>query len=388
MTKMKTLFKNANVLPIESKPFKGDVLVDNGKIKSMGDLKDKGDKETEIIDLEGKYLLPGFIDAHSHIGLWEEGVNEPISSDGNEWTDPVTADIKAIDGFDPEDEAIDRALRGGVTTVMIVPGSANPIGGQGAIIKFKSRIVNEMIVREPAGLKMAFGENPKRVYGEQKKTPSTRLGVASIIRSYFTKVQDYMKKKENYEREGKVFFERDLKLEAGEKVLRGEVPARIHAHRYDDILTAIRIAQEFSFKFVIEHGTEGYKIADYLKNNNIPVVVGPLMTFRTKRELKDMTMASIKILNEKGILTALMCDHPVIPLEYASVQAASALKYGAKEEDLLKMLTLNAAKILGIEDRVGSIKKGKDADLVIWSGHPFDMKSVVEAVYIEGIRII
>ncbi|MGC8544725.1 amidohydrolase [Athalassotoga sp.] len=384
---MKLLLKNATVFSITSKPFKGDVLVENSKIYEVGELIKK-DEDTEVIDLAGKYLFPGFIDAHSHIGLKEESVNDPVGSDVNEMTDPITADVKAIDGFNPEDDAIDRALSGGVTTVMIVPGSGNPVGGQGAIIKFKSKIVDEMIVKEPAGLKMAFGENPKRVYGDQKKTPSTRLGVAAVVRAYFTKVQDYMKKKEIAQKDGKPFTERDLKLEAGEKVLKGEIPARIHAHRYDDILTAARIADEFGFKFVIEHGTEGYKIVDLLKAKEIPVVVGPLMTFRTKRELKDMTMESIKILNEKGVLISLMCDHPVVPLEYASIQAASALRYGAREEDLLKMLTINPAKILGISDRTGSIEKGKDADLVIWSGHPFNARSKVESIYIEGIKIM
>ncbi len=384
---MKLLFKNATVFPITFKSFKGDVLVKDSKIYKVGE-SIKKDEDTEVIDLAGKYLFPGFIDAHSHIGLKEESVNDPVGSDVNEMTDPITADVKAIDGFNPEDPAIDRALSGGVTTVMIVPGSGNPVGGQGAIIKFKSKIVDEMIVKEPAGLKMAFGENPKRVYGDQKKTPSTRLGVAAVVRTYFTRVQDYMKKKEIARKDGKPFTERDLKLEAGEKVLKGEIPARIHAHRYDDILTAARIADEFGFKFVIEHGTEGYKIVDLLKTKGIPVVVGPLMTFRTKRELKDMTMESIKILNEKGVLVSLMCDHPVVPLEYASIQAASALRYGAREEDLLKMLTINPAKILGISDRTGSVEKGKDADLVVWSGHPFDARSKVEGVYIEGIKIM
>ncbi|MCL5032154.1 MAG: amidohydrolase [Thermotogae bacterium] len=384
---MKLLFKNATVFPITFKSFKGDVLVKDSKIYKVGE-SIKKDEDTEVIDLAGKYLFPGFIDAHSHIGLKEESVNDPVGSDVNEMTDPITADVKAIDGFNPEDPAIDRALSGGVTTVMIVPGSGNTVGGQGAIIKFKSKIVDEMIVKEPAGLKMAFGENPKRVYGDQKKTPSTRLGVAAVVRTYFTRVQDYMKKKEIARKDGKPFTERDLKLEAGEKVLKGEIPARIHAHRYDDILTAARIADEFGFKFVIEHGTEGYKIVDLLKTKGIPVVVGPLMTFRTKRELKDMTMESIKILNEKGVLVSLMCDHPVVPLEYASIQAASALRYGAREEDLLKMLTINPAKILGISDKTGSVEEGKDADLVVWSGHPFDARSKVEGVYIEGIKIM
>lgn len=384
---MNLLLKNATVFPITSKPFRGDVLVQSSKIHEIGESIKKG-KDTQVVDLSGKYLLPGFIDAHSHIGLSEEGVNGPIGTDVNEMTDPVTADVKAIDGFNPEDPAIDRALAGGITTVMIVPGSANPVGGQGAIIKFKSRIVNEMVIKEPAGLKLAFGENPKRVYGEQKKTPSTRLGVAAVVRTYFTKVQDYMKKKEIAQKDGKPFTERDLKLEAGERVLKGEIPARIHVHRYDDILTATRIANEFGFKFVIEHGTEGYKIVDFLKTNGIPVVAGPLMTFRTKRELKDMTMESLRILNEKGVLASLTCDHPVVPLEYASIQAAVILRYKVKEEDALKMLTINPAKILGMEERIGSIEKGKDADLVVWSGHPFDARSKVESVYIEGIKIV
>ena len=382
---MKILFKGAKVFPISSVPFKGDVLVEDGKIKEMGEnVSSNGDR---IVDLKGKFLFPGFVDAHSHIGLYEEGVGSLYSSDGNEMTDPVTPHVRAIDAFNPQDPAILRALKGGVTTVMILPGSANPIGGQGAILKLNLSTVDKMIVKESAGLKMAFGENPKRVYGEQKKTPSTRIGVAAVVRDYFLKVQDYMVEKELAKKEGKPFTKRNLKYEIGEMVLKGEIPARIHAHRADDILTAMRIAEEFDFNFVIEHGTEGYKIVDILKEKKIPVVAGPFMAFRTKYELKDMTMKAIKILNENGILASLMCDHPVIPLEYASIQAAAALRYGAKEEDLLKMLTINPAKILGIDDRIGTIEKGKDADLVVWSGHPFDMSSKVESVYINGEKI-
>ncbi len=383
---MEIIFKNAKIFPITSEPFIGDLLVKEGKIAEIG--KDLESGTAEIIDLSGKYLFPGFIDAHSHIGLYEEGVGNYYASDGNEMTDPVTADVKAIDAFNPQDPAIKRALAGGVTTVMVVPGSANPIGGQGAIMKLKPSTVEEMIVKEPAGLKMAFGENPKRVYGEQKKTPATRLGVAAVVRNYFMKVQDYMKKKAAAEKDGKEFTDRDPKLEIGEMVLKGKIPARIHAHRADDILTAARIADEFGFKFVIEHATEGYKVADVLKDRDVPVVVGPMLTFRTKFELKDMTMESVRILNEKGILAALMCDHPVIPLEYATVQAATAMRYGAGEEDLLRMLTVNPAKILEMENRLGSLEKGKDADVVAWNGHPFDMKATVDSVYIDGIRVL
>ncbi len=383
---MKTLFKNGKVFPISSNPFVGDVLVEDGKIKAIGALNETD--ADEVVELNGKYLFPGFVDAHSHIGLYEEGVGAYYASDGNEMTDPITPHVRAIDAFNPADPAIPRALSGGITTVMILPGSANPIGGQGAILKLNPTNVDKMIVKSPAGMKMAFGENPKRVYGEQKKTPATRLGVAAVVRDFFMKVQDYMAEKALAKEEGKPFTKRDSKLEIGELVLSKKIPARIHAHRADDILTAIRIAEEFDFDFVIEHGTEGYKIVDVLREKNVKVVAGPLLTFRTKYELKDMTMKALKILIENGITASLMCDHPVIPLEYSTVQAATALRYGSKEEDLLKMLTINPAKILGMENRIGTIEKGKDADLVIWTGHPFDMHSVVESVYIEGEKIL
>jgi len=382
---MDLLLKAGTVYPITGAPFKGDILIRNGKIQQVAE--NIHAENVEVIDATGKYIFPGFVDAHSHIGVFEEGAGEMFYQDGNEMTDPLTPEVRVIDAFYPEDPAIKRALSGGVTTVMVVPGSANPVGGQGAILKFKSKIVDEMIVKEPAGLKMATGENPKRVYGSMNKAPATRLGVGASIRKYFQNVKNYMAKKEKAKEKGETFEEIDPKLEIGEKVLRREIPARIHAHRADDILTAIRISEEFGFNVVIEHATEGYKIADYLKEKNIPVVLGPIFGFRTKLELKDMTFESIKIINEKGILAAMMCDHPVIHLEHTTIQLGTALRYGAKEDDLLKMVTINPAKILGIDDRVGSIEAGKDADLVIWSGHPFEFRSVVERVFIEGKEV-
>lgn len=378
---MKILFKNANIYPITSEPFKGDLLIENGKIKELA--KNIRAKADEVIDVEGKYIFPGFVDAHSHIGVFEEGVGEGYYQDGNEMTDPNTAQVRVIDAFYPEDAAIKRALEGGVTTVMVVPGSANPIGGQGAILKFKSKIVDEMIIKEPAGLKMAMGENPKRVYGSQKKLPSTRLGSVAVIREYFLKVQNYMKKKEKGD-----FYEFDLKMEIGEKVLKREIPARIHAHRADDIITAIRLSEEFGFDLVIEHATEAYKIVDYIKEKGVSLVLGPLFGFRTKLELKDMSFEALRIINEKGILAGLMCDHPVLHLEHANVQAALGMRYGAKEEDLIKMLTINPAKILKIDDRVGSLEPGKDADIAIWNHHPFDIRAKAESVYIEGKKVL
>ncbi|KAF2957782.1 amidohydrolase [Thermotoga sp. Ku-13t] len=378
---MKLLFKNATVFPITSKPFVGDVLVEDGKISKVGQIKPT--RSVEVIDLEGKFLLPGFIDAHAHIGLYPEGLGS-TESEGNETTDPVTAHLQALDAFYPEDESIKKALSGGVTTAFVVMGSGNPVGGMGFIAKFKGKTVMDMCLVNPAGVKMALGENPKRVYSEKKMMPTTRMGTAAVIRTFLLKSQDYMKKKEQALKEGKEFLERDPKYEVGEKLLKRELPARIHAHRMDDIVTAIRLAEEFNLRIVLEHCTEGYRVADLLASKKIPVVAGPLMTFATKLELRNMTMEALKILVEKKVLVALMCDHPVIPLEFASVQAATAMRYGMKEEELLKMLTINPAKILGLEERIGSIEVGKDADLVVWSGHPFDMKSVVERVYIDG----
>ena len=378
----KVLIKGGTVVSVTSETFVGDVLLEDGKISKVGkNIKVKAD---EVIDATGKYVLPGFIDAHSHIGLYEEGIG--FMQDGNEMTDPVTPDVRAIDAFNPYDVAIKHALNGGFTTVMIVPGSANVIGGQGAIVKFKSNIVDYCIVKSPAGLKMATGENPKRVYGDMKKTPSTRLGIAAVMRNYFMKVQDYMEKKRRAIEKDGVFLDRDPKLEIGELVLKGVIPARVHAHRAQDIATAIRIAKEFNFKLVIEHGTEAYKIADYLKENNVPVVVGPF-GFRTKIETKDLTYENVRILNEKGVLCAIMVDHPVTHLEFANMHAALAMKYGAKKEDILRMLTINPAKILGIDDKVGSIEVGKDADIVIWSDDPFMPQARVEKVFIEGKEV-
>lgn len=379
---MSKLIKGGFVVTVTGESFIGDVLIEGGKIAKVG--KNIKSKNAEVIDATGKYVLPGFIDAHSHVALFEEGIGS--AQDGNEVGDPITADVRAIDAFNPYDIAIKRALDGGFTTVMILPGSANVIGGQGAIVKFKSNIVDYCIVKSPAGLKMATGENPKRVYGSMNKLPSTRLGIAAIMRSYFMKVQDYMEKKRRAIEKDGAFLDRDPKLEIGELVLKGEIPARIHAHRAQDIVTAIRVAKEFNFKLVIEHGTEAYKVVDYLVENNVPVVVGPF-GFRTKIELKDQTYDNIRILNEKGVLTAIMVDHPVNPLEYANMQAAIAMKYGAKKEDLLKMLTINPAKILGIDNMVGSIEVGKDADIAIWDNDPFLPQARVEKVFIEGNEV-
>ncbi|MBP7237966.1 MAG: amidohydrolase [Petrotogaceae bacterium] len=373
---MDVLIKKGFICPVVGKAFTGDILISGGKIKKISESVTA--KDAQIIDAKGKFILPGFIDAHSHIGLFEEGVGQ-YYQDGNEATDPLTPQVRAIDAFNPQDSAIKKALSGGVTTTMILPGSANAVGGQGAIIKLNSQIVDQMIVRQPAGLKMALGENPKRFYGESmKRTPGTRLGTAAMIREYFVKTQSYSEKKQKGD------YEKDLRYEIGEMVLKREIPARIHAHRMDDILTAVRIASEFGFDFVIEHATEAYKIIEYLKARDVKMVLGPLFSFATKLELKDKTFEAVSIAVKNNVPVALMCDHPVVPMEYTVMQLGTALKYGVSEEELLKLVTINPARILKIDDSTGSLEKDKDADIVIWSGNPFEMKSYVEQVLIQG----
>jgi len=373
---MDVLIKKGFICPVVGKALTGDILISGGKIKKISESVTA--KDAQIIDAKGKFILPGFIDAHSHIGLFEEGVGQ-YYQDGNEATDPLTPQVRAIDAFNPQDSAIKKALSGGVTTTMILPGSANAVGGQGAIIKLNSQIVDQMIVRQPAGLKMALGENPKRFYGESmKRTPGTRLGTAAMIREYFVKTQSYSEKKQKGD------YEKDLRYEIGEMVLKREIPARIHAHRMDDILTAVRIASEFGFDFVIEHATEAYKIIEYLKARDVKMVLGPLFSFATKLELKDKTFEAVSIAVKNNVPVALMCDHPVVPMEYTVMQLGTALKYGVSEEELLKLVTINPARILKIDDSTGSLEKDKDADIVIWSGNPFEMKSYVEQVLIQG----
>lgn len=361
---------------------KGTILVDGCKIAEIGENLTPPEG-AEIIDATGKYVLPGFIDAHSHVGIFEEAVGE-IGEDGNEWTDPVTPQLRALDAVNPADKAFEDAVRGGITCVFTGPGSANVIGGQSIAMKTFGKVIDRMVVKAPAGLKVAFGENPKRVYAEQKKMPSTRMGTAALLRETLVKALNYKHKKQKDTKDPDKVFEIDLKMEVLCDVLDKKLPLRAHAHRADDILTAIRIAKEFNVDIVIEHCTEGHLIADELVEAKVPAVVGPSLTSRSKVELKDLSFKTPGILASRGVKVAIMTDHPVIPVQYLPVCAALAVKEGMKPEDALKAITINAAEIIGIADRVGSLEKGKDADIVLWDGHPLDIKSQPSAVIIEG----
>ena len=364
---------------------RGTVLIDGGQIRAVGE-EIAVPAAAEVIDGAGKVLTPGLIDAHSHAGLDEEGFGSE-GRDYNEATDPATPWLRAIDGINPSEMGLRDAAANGITTVCVVPGSANVIGGEGVIIHTHGDVVDEMVVSRDAGLKVAFGENPKRVYQDQKKMPTTRMGTAAVLRENLVKATNYMTRIEKGQRDPDKAPDRDLRMETLVRVLRREIPLRAHAHRADDIMTALRIAEEFKVRIVIEHATEGHKIADQLARRQVPAVVGPSLSSRSKVELQQLDFTTPAILTKAGVKVALTLDHPVIPLKYLPVVAALAIRAGLPEEEAWKAITINPAEILGIGQRVGSIEVGKAADLVLWSGDPLDVRSRAEQTIIGG-RII
>lgn len=358
---------------------KGTLLVDKGKIRGVenGIVLPPG---ADSIDATGKVVMPGLIDAHTHVGIVEEIYREE-GDDCNEITDPVTPHLRAIDAIDPADLGFRDALAGGVTTVVTGPGSANVIGGEMAAVKTCGKIIDDMIVRFPVGLKAALGENPKRSYGREKKAPATRMASAALLREALTCGQTYVKKIVD----GSV--DKDLKMEALAKVLRREIPLRVHAHRADDIMTAVRIAREFQVDLVIEHCTEGHIIAEELAEMGVPAIIGPVITNRAKVEMQRITLQTAKVLADAGVLFAIMTDHPVVPIQYLSVSAALAVKGGLTVNAALRAVTIDAAKILKLDQQLGSLEPAKDADFIILDRHPFDFLCRVEQVFINGVKV-
>lgn len=350
------LFKNAIIHTItNSGIIKGDLLLKNGKIADIGEnIVVRGGK---IIDVKGYHIYPGLIDIHTHLGIYEENVGW-AGADGNEYSNPITPHLRALDAINPDDPAFFDAYANGITTVNIFPGSANIIGGLGVAIKTHGKTLKERIIKEPSGLKMAFGENPKRVYSSKNMLPSTRLGNAALAIKTLLKASDYCKNKKRNK-------ELKLDLEAIKGVFEGQYPARIHAHRADDIITACRIMEEFGLKFAIEHCSEGHLIADFLNKKKIPCALGPSISTRIKQELKNLTFKTAKVLYEHNVLFAFITDAPVIPIYTLPLEATLAVREGLPEEEAVKAMTINAAKILNVEDRIGSIERGKDADIVI-----------------------
>ena len=375
----------------------GSVLIDEGKIAQVG--KDIAvPVGAKVVEAGGKFIIPGMIDAHCHTGVFADGVGWE-KSDGNEMTDPITPHLRAIDAIHPDDMAFKDLREAGVTTINTGPGSANVIGGQTVVIKTCGKTVDEMLVCAPVAMKMALGENPKRVYGEQKKTPSTRMGNAGVLREWLMKAQDYQDKRERYEQQLTDYKankgngkepeppERDLRLQALGRVLKREIPAHVHAHRADDMLTALRIAAEFNFRVIFIHATEGYKVAGILAKEGIPCVVGPILFSRTKYELRGMNPKNPAILSEAGVKVAIQTDQ-MSAVKYILFDAALAVREGMDEQEAIRAITIYPAEILGIANRVGSLEERKDADIVIMSGPPLDVKdSRVERVFIAGKQV-
>ena len=368
---------NARIVPVTAPPFTGTLLVADGRIAELGpDV--KVPEDAEVLDAGGKWLLPGLVDAHTHLGVHEEGEGW-AGNDTNEMTDPVMAGVRAIDGVNPEDAGFDDALAGGVTAVNINPGSGNPIGGLAVALHTHGRYVEEMVLRSPSGLKSALGENPKRVYSDKKQTPSTRLGTALVIRKAFMDAQNYMGKDDD--------DARDPQLDALAMVLRREIPWRQHAHRADDIGTALRLADEFGYDLVLDHGTEAHLLADVLAERGVPVLIGPLFTTRSKVELRRRSLENPGKLAAAGVEISIITDHPVVPINFLIYQAALAMKEGLDRETALRSVTINPARVLGLGDRIGSLEPGKDADVVLWSGDPLDVMQRALTVWIGGREV-
>jgi imidazolonepropionase-like amidohydrolase len=359
---------------------KGDILVRDGKIEDIGVNLNVPDGYT-IIDAEGMLVYPGFIDAHCHAGIMESGEGGDAGDDTNEMTDPVTPNVRAIDGINPVDTAFrDALVNGGITSVMVAPGSANIIGGEVCALKTCGKIVDDMILEEIIGMKMALGENPKRVYGSKGKTPFTRMANAAVMRESFFKTQEYIKNRAKKDSTTPY----DLKYENLAKVIKREIPARIHCHRADDIATAIRIMKEFGLDYIIEHTTEGHLIPDYIALQNISVCVGPTLTGKSKLELRNKTIDTVKVLHDRGVKVCISTDHPVFELFLLPVAAGYAMKTGLSHDDIIKMITINPAEVCRISDRVGSLEVGKHADIILWDKNPLNTGANVQLAMVNG----
>ncbi len=355
----------------------GTVLIDGGRIVAVGE-RLAVPAEATVVDATGRFVTPGLIDAHTHLGVYTESYAW-AGEEVNETSKPTTPEMDVLDAINPDDAGLADAVAGGITTVMVAPGSANPVGGQCSVIKTRRRDVGEeMVLVRHAGLKIAFGENPRRVYGEQKKAPVTRMATAALVRETLLKAKDYLA------RAGEKDWKFDLGLEAAGRVLRGEMPLRAHAHRADDIVTALRIAAEFGVDVIVEHATEGHNIAGLLAERRAKLVVGPNLTTRSKLELKDRSLAAPAVLAAHGVQFALMSDHPVLPSAFLPVYAGLAMRFGLPEEQALRAITVEAAAILGVGDRVGSIAPGRDADVVVWDGPPLAVTSRPLQVILDG----
>ena len=382
------LIKNAMIKTMAGKEIKnGCILAENGKITAIGE-NIAAPNGVSVIDAAGRLTTPGLIDGHSHIGLFGEGYGWE-GQDGNELTDPITPHMRAIDSLNPMDEAFKISLTGGVTTVGSGPGSGNAMGGTFTCIKLNGRRADDIILRDNFAMKIAFGENPKRIYGQSnKKSPSTRMATAAIIRETLFKAKRYYEELLEYEKSQKEDKKKpafDMKMHALLPVMKKEIALKAHAHRADDIFTALRIAREFDLDITLEHCTEGHLIVEELVKEDKYIFVGPTFGGKPKIELVHKSFETTKALSDAGIKVAIITDAPVIPQQYLSLCAAFAFKAGMNEEKAWKAITIIPAEAMGVADRVGSLEVGKDADIVIFNGDPLrEIESTVAYTIIDG----
>ena len=369
------LIKNGTLYTMEREdPIHGDLLIEDGKITRIAEDIEPTDK-MEVIDATNLQVYPGFIDAHCHIGIAEEK-KTPIGDECNEGATPVTSYIRALDGINPMDSAFHNALAAGITGVMSGPGSANPMGGQFAFIKTYGRRIDDMVVLAPAAIKIAFGENPMKNYDTNNNSPSTRMGVAALIREELSNARVYF--------EDESSAEYSFRMECYRELFCGNIPLKAHVHRVDDIYTAMRIAREFGLKLTLDHCTEGHLIAEDIAESGVPAIVGPSLASRDKDEIKLIDFKSPGILQKAGVLVAITTDHPVTRIQYLPLCAGLAAKEGMGQWGALRAITIDAARICGVDHRLGSLKVGKDADIAIYDGSPLEIASSVKYTIVNG----
>lgn len=380
---------HAYIEPVVGSPIADGYLRFGTVIEEMGPMDRYVPQDgEEVLNANGKWLLPGFVDIHTHLGLFGDGVGFE-AEDCNESTDPITPQLRVIDGINPMDRTFEDARNGGVTAVIVAPGSANPIAGQAAAIRTSGRRIDDMILRAPAAMKFALGENPKSTYNDRDETPVTRMATAALIRENLRKAQEY-RMKQQLAQEDPDFDapDFDMKLEALVPVLNREIQAHFHAHRLDDIFTAIRIAKEFDLDYVIIHGTEAYLAPDIMAQEQARIVTGPNLLDRCKPELRNMSFSGPAVLTHNGVLCSICTDHPETPLQYLPLCAAMAMRSGLTRQEALAAITIQPARIAGLDNRIGSLEIGKDADLVLATGDPLELDTRIESVYSLGRKCV
>ncbi len=373
---------NGTVLPMAGGTFtripNGKVFVQDGKILAVGEEKlmppELKGKEILWLDAQGGIIMPGIIEAHCHMGITEEK-KAMEGDDCNENVNPVTPLLRAIDAINPMDAAFDDAVRAGITCAMIGPGSSNVVGGQFAVVKTKGRCIDDLVIKAPAAMKVAFGENPKVNFSGMGKSPCTRMAIAAMLREELSEAREYLRKKEKGDRD----FETDFEKECWIPVLKKEIPLKAHVHRADDILTAIRIAKEFDLDMTLDHCSEGHLIAEKVAESGFPAILGPDLSSRSKIEVQNMAFKTVGVLNRAGVKTAITTDHPVSLIQSLPLCAGLACKSGLPLEQAYLSITYYPADILGVADRIGSLEPGKDADIAVFTGNP--METFTDTLY-------